>query len=106
MDELIETVEVGEGGTPGSKGVIVTFRPGIGAEEKNDLRRRLIQIGGVAADTVDFAVNTSSYSNEILAHRIGLIPLPEETGAALELFCRGPAIVLASDVAVLRVKST
>lgn len=66
----------------------------------NMLRRSLSDVQIPAATSVTFRTNTSAFANEILAHRIGLIPLrstfAEHTPATLK--ASGPCVVRSSSI--------
>lgn len=67
----------------------------------NALRRSITEIPVLAIDEVEIHKNDSALYDEMLAHRIGLVPLKnegpinEKTEVALKLTTKGPCMVLA-----------
>lgn len=76
---------------------------GVGECFANMLRRALTDVPVPAATFVTFKRNNSAFCDEILAHRIGLIPLishaPQHRPATLKV--RGPRVVRASEIVCL-----
>ena len=63
------------------------------------LRRALMEdVISNAVDRVKIRSNTSNYCDEVLSHRLGLVPLLPEIEDAIFLRADGPAIVLASSL--------
>lgn len=88
---------------------------GINETTANSLRRSLQEVPVLAIDTVEFVKNDSALFDEILAHRIGLLPLKTEKLSlqnecsckgkgcskctiAFKLEAKGPCTVYASDL--------
>ncbi|UZE93677.1 MAG: DNA-directed RNA polymerase subunit D [Candidatus Pacearchaeota archaeon] len=89
---------------------------GINNSIANSIRRNVLEIPILAIDTVEFSKNDSALYDEMLAHRIGLIPLKStktftprkkctckgkgclKCTAALKLKAKGPAMVNAKDL--------
>lgn len=69
----------------------------------NMVRRALTDVRILAATHVTFRRNTSAFCNEVLAHRLGLVPLrstfAEHRPATLR--ARGPCVVRAGDIEAL-----
>lgn len=70
----------------------------------NAIRRSILEVPTLAVDEVEIYKNDSALYDEVLAHRIGLIPLKTEksmsakTKIALKLSKTGPCTVYASDL--------
>ncbi|MBI5223791.1 DNA-directed RNA polymerase subunit D [Candidatus Micrarchaeota archaeon] len=78
---------------------------GIGTTFSNLIRRYLLSsVEVMAIDAVTFYDNNSSFWDEYLAHRLGLIPLttpaklPKETEVILTLDAEGPKVVYAEEM--------
>lgn len=89
---------------------------GINASIANAIRRSILEISIVAIDTVEFYKNDSALYDEIIAHRLGLIPLKTsghftesencsckgkgclKCTAGLKLKAKGPCTVYASSL--------
>jgi DNA-directed RNA polymerase subunit D len=79
---------------------------GINASIANSIRRSLLEIPTVAIDTVEFYKNDSALYDEIIAHRLGLIPV-RPTGHFTEsekCSCKGKGCLKCS--AALKLKAT
>lgn len=88
----------------------------IDASTANAVRRSVFEIPTIAIDTVEFYKNDSALYDEMIAHRLGLVPLKTEISmnevekcsckgvgcakcrAALKLKAKGPCTVYASDL--------
>lgn len=92
---MIANVAVDNTGT-----VRATLQPGRTERDANDLRRALLRETTALSATVhEVGENTSGFANEIIAHRISLLPLRNNTvGDTLTLNARGPSVVLAKDL--------
>lgn len=94
---------------------IAFFIEGINETIANSLRRSLQEVPVLAIDTVEFVKNDSALFDEVLAHRIGLLPLKTEKLSlqnecsckgkgcskctiAFKLEAKGPCTVYASDL--------
>lgn len=95
---------------------IIYLLNGIDTNIANALRRSVQEVPTLAIDEVEFIKNDSALFDEILAHRLGLLPLKTEKGlverdecsckgkgcskcsAALKLKSAGPCTVYASDI--------
>ena len=70
----------------------------------NALRRSIIEIPVLAVDEVEIHKNDSALYDEMLAHRIGLVPLKnegtinEKTEIEIKLSKTGPCMVFAKDI--------
>lgn len=67
----------------------------------NAIRRSVLEIPVLAIDEVEIAKNDSALYDEIIAHRLGLIPIKTEKSAREETFKlkeEGPKIVYATDI--------
>ena len=69
----------------------------------NALRRSILEIPTLAIDEVEIFKNDSALYDEILSHRLGLIPIKTEKGASektkieFKLSKKGPCTVYAED---------
>ncbi len=72
----------------------------------NSLRRSVQEIPVLAVDTVEFYKNDSALSDEILAHRIGLVPLRADKGMNLreDCSCKGKGCLKCTIALRLKVK--
>jgi DNA-directed RNA polymerase alpha subunit len=92
---MIANVAV-DGGT-----VKATLQPGRTETDANDLRRALLRETTALSATVhEIEENTSGFADEIIAHRISLLPLRNNitVGDTLTVNARGPRVVLAKDL--------
>ncbi|MAG27342.1 DNA-directed RNA polymerase subunit D [Candidatus Pacearchaeota archaeon] len=70
----------------------------------NSIRRSISEVPVLAVDEVEIFKNDSALYDEILAHRVGLIPLKTEksmsdkTSITFKLTAKGPGIVYAEDL--------
>ena len=67
----------------------------------NAIRRSVLEIPTMAIDDVEISKNDSALYDEIIAHRLGLIPIKTEKGAKEETFklsVTGPKMVYATDL--------
>jgi len=89
---------------------------GINNTMANTIRRSVLEIPTLAIDTVEFYKNDSALYDEIIAHRLGLVPLKAtktftqrekcsckgkgclKCSASLKLKVKGPAMVYAKDL--------
>lgn len=87
-----------------SSGDKLVLRLNISETLANAIRRSLSEVPTLAIDEVEFYKNDSALFDEILAHRLGLVPLKTEksmsgkTKIDLKLSKSGPGIVYASDI--------
>jgi len=72
---------------------IVFIIKGINTTIANTIRRSIQEVPTLAIDEVEFIKNDSALYDEIIAHRLGLIPLKKEKGIRLreECSCGGKA---------------
>ena len=70
---------------------IVFLVKGINNTLANAIRRSVAEIPVLAIDTVEFSKNDSALYDEILAHRLGLVPLQQDDSLKLmsECSCKG-----------------
>ena len=77
----------------------ISFSTDMGMDLANAIRRSVLEIPIMAIDEIEITKNDSALYDEILAHRIGMIPI--KTGAnkelKLKLQVKGPKMVVSGD---------
>lgn len=81
----------------------ITFKADIDESLANSIRRSLNQIPTVAVEEVEILKNGSSLYDEVIAHRIGLVPLKtdkvsEKGNGKLKLIANKEGVVLSKDI--------
>ena len=79
----------------------ISFVSDMGTSLANAIRRSVLEIPIIAIDEVEIVKNDSALYDEIIAHRIGLIPIKTEKSVKetkFKLTEKGPKIVYSSDI--------